>query len=128
MTNKQYRERIRKHMAVIEEAANYLEAQGYSVEAQRAVEDGTWNLKAEKIELESPENEKTQAGNWIRLNLEYCWIFLYPDHDGTFSTDREYQFDPYATYYAEVINAPTYEEFTEELNKITDFKQYNLHW
>lgn len=120
MTDSLRRAMIYDWMMILDKAADYLESQNYNIEAQEYVSSKDYINGGMMIELESPENGKTEA-SWVRLQYGDCFLFMY--RNDRFKKRREYQFDPYCEYGAEVIVADTIEQFTEALQNLTDIEK-----
>ncbi len=108
--NKRQKNKIIKNMSYLEDAARYLLRNCKSVYAQSIVEHKK-KYNGYYIELESPNNGKTQA-DWIRLCYEDCYLFLH--NDGTL----EYQYDPNHEYGGEVLTTYSYPDFVEGVMKL----------
>lgn len=120
-TNAKVKSKILREIKFLEGLRKIIEEGGKTLEVQKKVQQMPYRSRGWLPEVESPELNNT-GGDWIRLHLNYCYLFIHPD--GSY----EYQLDPYSSYGSEVINTGSYESFVEEVKKFENIRQYSFEY
>lgn len=110
------RNSIINHMNILLDCRAYLLMCDKSIDAQFKIKDKKFD--GYYIEIESPE--LGGPDDWIRLNYDDCYLYLYDN--GT----ESYQLDPLSSCGAELIDVGSYREFLEKLNSIGDIEEYYI--